>query len=132
MILAINVVRVITTLGWFSLVILIFVILYRKYLRSVNKSTINNDDYVKINNFDGEFIQGMIQFQLVVPNKQVVRLRFFDRSNEENTSLICDQELKKGNHIFNFDTKTLVDGFYFYELLSDQQKITKLVQIKNN
>ena len=132
MILAINVVRVITILGWFSLAILIFVILYRRYLKSVNKSTINNDDYVKINNFDGDFIQGMIQFQLVVPSKQVVKLRLFDRNNEENTKLICDQELKKGNHIFNFDTKTLDDGFYFYELLSNQQKITKLVQIKNN
>jgi hypothetical protein len=129
--LALDVARFITNAAWASLALIVILIIYFRILRRIKKKQVDHDSYVRLKSFNTEEISGEVQIYVELEQEKIFQLYWKNKANDE-TLMIFDGTKKKGGHIFTFDTKQLQNGFYFYELTTSNQKISKLVEVQNN
>ncbi|MCC5923511.1 MAG: hypothetical protein JJT77_06980 [Crocinitomicaceae bacterium] len=129
--LALDVARFITNAAWASLALIVILIIYFRVLRRIKKKQVDHDSYVRLKSFNTDEISGEVQMYVELDQQKTFQLYWKNKSNED-ILIIFDGTKKKGGHIFTFDTKQLQNGFYFYELTTDNQKISKLVEVRNH
>ena len=74
--------------------------------------------------------QGEIQFLFILRSSTKVKFAIVDKDDSE-VKLLVDEQRGPGNYPVSFDTTTVPDGVYFYQLKTDLQKITKVFKINN-
>jgi uncharacterized membrane protein YhiD involved in acid resistance len=129
--LALDVARFITNAAWASLALIVILIIYFRVLRRIKKKQVDHDSYVRLKSFNTDEISGEVQMYVELDQQKTFQLHWKNKANED-ILIIFDGTKKKGGHIFTFDTKQLQNGFYFYELTTDNQKISKLVEVRNH
>lgn len=130
MLLVIDIFRVIVNVGWVLLVLIAFFILYRFLLAYLKRGTIDTKDFVELAATPEDKVQGEIQFFIKVHRSKTVKFRIYAKATDIEKKLV-DKELSAGGHVINFDTTEVENGFYFYEVRTDNQKTTKLLEVCN-
>lgn len=131
MFLVIDIARVFVNIGWASLVIVVFIVLYKLLIKRLSKNSIPQQSFIELTPLKDDKIKGKVQFFFKTKELKPVKFRIYSKTGDFE-KVLADKEYSKGGHIINFDTNSLADGFYFYELKTDNQKITKLMEVKND
>jgi len=130
MFLVIDLARVIINIGWISLIVVVFILLYSLLLKRLKRGEISQDSYIVLYPLDAELAVGTVQF--FFENKEAKEVAFKVYSaNGDYEELISNKSYKAGGHILKFDTTKVPNGKYYYELKTENQKTSKLMEIKN-
>jgi amino acid permease len=128
MLLVIDVIKVMTVVGWVSLAIIVFFIFYRILLQRMKRSVMLQDKYIRLDPFEGEKAVGEVQFFFTAEEEKQVQFRIYDKKGEQEM-VLKDEVVKKGGHVVNFDSTKLPNGIYFYEIKTPNQKTSKVIEI---
>ncbi len=128
--LVLDVARIITNIGWASLIVLLFFIGYRLLLRRMKASQANPDDFIRLHPLEIIPAKGQIQFYFTLGTEKDVKLLIYSQSGDFN-EVVVEKSFPKGSHLVPFDTTKVNDGIYYYELKSSNQKISRVMEIKN-
>jgi hypothetical protein len=128
--LVIDLPKVILNVAWGTLLVIIAIILYRLLLRRMKRDVMDNSGFVVLHRSEKEPAWGAIQlyFTSEKPGKGIFRL--YAKGGQAEWVLF-DGEFKPGNTIVNFDTTKVPNGWYYYEVKTENQKTYKLLEIKN-
>lgn len=129
--LVIDLPKLIVNVSWVTLSVILAIILYRLLLRRLKRGEIDNIDYVVLHRSEKEPAFGSIQlyFTAEVPGNAIFRLY---QKNSHLEWVLFEGDFKSGNTIINLDTTTVPNGWYYYEVKTDNQKTFKLLEIKND
>lgn len=108
-------------------------IAYKKILLLIKgpekiKTTVS---YASVYDLANPYATGMIQFGIEIPEKMNVLFQIVNR-DDEVLAVLHEGELEAKSHPIHFDTTTLPDGEYYYQLIGPHQKNTKKFFIVNN
>jgi hypothetical protein len=131
LIMVIDLPRLVLNLTWISLVILVIIIVYRLVLRRMKRSMIDNTQFLVMHSVEKSPAYGAIQFYFQAEQAGHAVFRLYDKA-ETMEIILLDGAYKKGNTIIDFDTTQLPNGLYFYELRTENQKTSKLMEVKNS
>ena len=130
MFLVIDIARVIVNIGWGSLVVVILILLYSLLLRRMKRGQITLDEYVELYPLDKEFATETVQF--FFKNKAAKDILFTVYAKDESFhEVIANKNFKPGGHILKFDTTKVPNGKYYFEVKTENQKTSKLMEVKN-
>jgi len=87
--------------------------------------------YASVYDLVNPYAIGIIQFGIEIPEKMSIKFQIVNR-DDEVLKVLLDGELEAKSHPVHFDTTTLPDGEYYYQLLGPHQKNTKKFFIVNN
>lgn len=113
-----------------SLAVLLIVIAYKKLLGYLGKTNMITEDYCVLYNLEHQPSKGEVEFYFTTNHKRRCKLSLLS----ENMSLITDifdEEVNEGGNIVRFNTKDVENGFYFYQLETENQKTSKKIEINN-
>jgi hypothetical protein len=128
--LVIDLPRLILNITWVALFFVLFIIAYRLLLRRMKKDQIDNSQYITLYAVEKSPASGNIQFYFTSEHIIDVVFRLYDKANTQEI-ILYQGPSKKGNTIIDFDTTTLPNGFYYYEIKTENQKTFKLLEVKN-
>ena len=108
-------------------------IAYRKFVAymgfgKVRKTTVQ---YATLYDLKTPFVEGNIQFGFELKENTDVLLQIIDK-NDRIISVLKDEKMNEGIHPVYFDSNTISDGEYFYQLITPYQKLTKKFFIVNS
>lgn len=129
--LVIDLPRMIINITWVTLTVIMAIILYRLLLRKLKKSVMDNTNFVVLHRCEKEPAFGDIQLYFTAQNPGKAVFQLYEK-NGDKTWTLFEGDFKSGNTIINFDTRTVDDGWYYYEVKTENQKTFKLLEIKNN
>jgi hypothetical protein len=130
LIMVIDLPRLILNLTWISLVVLVLIILYRLLLKRMKASLIDNTQFLVLHSVEKSPAYGAIQFYFQAEQAGNAVFRLYDKA-ESMEIILLDGPYKKGNTIIDFDSTQIPNGVYYYELLTENQKTSKLMEVKN-
>ena len=112
-----------------TLGILVLIILYQFLIRFLSRKVLKPTDYCTL--FDVEFskARGEIPFYFNSSIDREVHL-YLENSNGERFDVV-NQQFEEGGHICRFDSTTLPNGKYLYVLKTNNQEISKRIEIDN-
>lgn len=113
---------------WVSIIVLILVIGYRKLLAYLGKGDIKKEDYCVLYNLEKSPVTGEAPFYFTSEKVRNVSIWIQD-STMNDLIEVSNQECKIGGNIIRFDTSNLKNGTYFYCLKTDNQKISKKMEV---
>jgi hypothetical protein len=128
LLLNVDIYRLIVNFCWFSLFVILLLIGYRMLLRRFKRNVISNEDFVSL--YPVQKGSGEIQFLFEAIKPGSATLKLFPKEGGEEIVLF-DGDYTAGNTIIPFDTTKLSNGPYFYELKTEFQKSSKLLEIRN-
>ena len=119
-------------LGFLSitLALLIIIIAYRKMLTYFGKSAPASEDFCILYGLDTHPAKGEIEFYFTTNRKRTIILEIL-KDDLTPFSIIQEKEVDEGGHIIRFDSTTIQNGTYFYQLRTDNQKTMKRFTISN-
>ena len=105
---------------------------YKKVLNliatgKVKKVTVK---YAELFDVNPPYAKGEIQFGFKLPEKMEVRFRIVNRDDELIKDL-KNGELEEGVYPILFDTNSIADGEYYYQIITDVQKTSKKFFVVN-
>ncbi|MDA8714561.1 hypothetical protein N9M27_01660 [Flavobacteriales bacterium] len=99
---------------------------------STGKVKANNTQFAELYTLiNNQTAKGQIQFYFILKTAANVKFSIVDK-DENELNVLIDEEREPGDYPVEFDTKTLPDGIYFYQLKTEIQKITKVFKVKNS
>ena len=113
-----------------SLAVLIFAIAYRKLLAYLGKGSPNKQDFAVLYSLDIQPCQGSVEFFYELKSPKTVRIELLNMKMEV-VQVVNEKTGSIGGNIIPFDTKQQPNGDYFYQLVTENQKTTKKMRIKN-
>lgn len=107
-------------------------IAYRKFvtyigLGKVRKTTVK---YAKLYDLKNPYAKEEIQLGFELEEETKVLLQIIDK-NDKVITVLKDENIQEGIHPIYFDTKSISNGEYFYQLITPYQKLTKKFFIVN-
>ena len=128
--LVIDLPKVILNVAWGTLLVIIAIILYRLLLRRMKRDVMDNSGFVVLHRSEKEPAWGVIQLYFTAEKSGKGTFRLCAKEGQAEWVLF-DGEFKPGNTIVNFDTTLVPNGWYYYEVKTENQKTYKLLEIKN-
>jgi hypothetical protein len=113
-----------------SLAVLLLTIAYRKLLKYLGKGTPVKEDYCVLYGLETHPAVGEIEFYFTTNSKRDITLELLN-DNLSFHSIVSEKNVTEGGHIIRFDTKTLPNGTYFYQLRTENQKTMKRFSVHN-
>ena len=114
----------------FSLGLLLLIIAYKKLLVYLGKSNIITEDYCVLYGIEEQPSKGEIEFYFTTNQNRSYKLELLNPDMTHH-SIVKSGEAKEGGVIIRFDTTTVDNGTYFYQLETDNQKTMKKFEIYN-
>jgi len=110
----------------------LFYIAYKYLMRLIGGAKVKKVTvaYPELYELRPPYAKGLVQFGFELPERMTVTFQLVDRNNNVLHSL-KEGELDEGIYPIDFDTTTLDNGEYFYQLVSPYQKTTKKFFITN-
>lgn len=130
MFLVIDIARVIVNIGWVSLVVVLLILGYILLLRRMKRGQISMDDYVELHPIDSEFATGWVQFFFKIKAPKKILFIIY-AENDMFFEVLTNKMYQPGGHILKFDTSEMPNGRYYYEVITENQKTSKLMEVKN-
>ncbi|PKR80254.1 hypothetical protein CW751_10375 [Brumimicrobium salinarum] len=130
MILVIDIQQTLATIGWITLFILLFFIVYRIVMRRLKKGRIEKELYLILHPIEKNPASGTVPIFIEMHTPMEVEIRLFSTKNEIN-EVIENKKFSKGGNIIELDTTAFANGTYFYQATSKNQKTKKIIEIKN-
>lgn len=121
---------VLVKLLYVSLVLLVLIILYRFVLRRFSKGAIDTANYCELFTVEMDPAHGEIPFYFTSQTERKVKLSLLN-DKMELIQVLKDFECTKGGNIIRFDSTSVANGNYFYELETENQKVMKKLVILN-
>lgn len=113
---------------WVSIIGLVLVIGYRKLLAYLGNNDIKKEDYCVLYNLEISPVTGEAPFYFTSEKVRNVSIWIQDNTMQDLIE-VSNQECKIGGNIIRFDTSNLKNGTYFYCLKTDNQKISKKMEV---
>jgi hypothetical protein len=121
-------VDVIIGMLWVSLIVLVLVIGYKKLLSYLGKDDLKKEDYCELYNLEESPVTKEAPFYFT--SEKVRNVSIWIQDSKMNDLIeVSNQECKIGGNIIRFDTSKLENGTYFYCLKTDNQKISKKMEV---
>lgn len=114
----------------FSLGLLLLIIAYKKLLAYLGKANIISEDYCVLYGIEEQPSKGEIEFYFTTNQNRSYKLVLLN-SDMTHHSIIKSGEAKEGGVIIRFDTHSIENGTYFYQLETENQKTMKKFEICN-
>ena len=113
-----------------SLAVLLLTIAYRKLLKYLGKGAPSPDDFCVLYGLETHPAKGEVEFYFTSNSKRDV---IFELLNDDlsNHSIIQSKNVSEGGHIIRFNTETIPNGTYFYQLRTENQKTMKRFTVEN-
>lgn len=115
---------------WVTLILLVVVILYKKLLQRWSKGQIEKKDYLVLYSLDQNPASDEIPFYFTAEENKSYKLSLLD-DKMNFLEVISEGESQKGGNIIRFDSNSITNGSYFYSLETNNQKISKKMQVFN-
>ena len=122
--------KTVITFMFVTLFILLAIILYKKLISNLKKDNLNLEDYCVLYSFERDEQTGSLEFYFTNEKPKNIIFEILNE-NHEVIYTLADQEYKSGGHIIRFDSTKLANGYYYYQLRTENQKTTKKMNIKN-
>jgi len=121
-----------TILGflYISIAIIILIILYRKLIKRLGHTNVNHDLFCVLLPVEKVPASGIIDFCFICKETKKIDFEIITL-NFENVVTLASKEFKEGQHILHFDSTTVENGDYFYQLKTDNQQVFKKIRIQN-
>jgi hypothetical protein len=113
-----------------SLAVIIFIIAYKKLLSFLSKGEIPEDKYCELYSLEANPASGKIEFFFTSEEEREVSFELLNQDRTLNQTLL-QGKCKVGGNIVYFDSSSLLNGVYFYQLKTDNQQTIKKIQILN-
>lgn len=113
-----------------TITILILYIAYKKLLARMGKNEIVQAKYATLYSIERQPASGEVEFFYELEENKEVEIVLLNMQMEELAS-IDKRAAKIGGNKVKFDTRTVENGRYFFELRSDNQKTAKTLIVKN-
>jgi hypothetical protein len=113
-----------------SLALIIFIIAYKKLLAYLSKGEIPDEKYCVLNSLEVNPASGEIEFYFTNEEEKFVYLEILNPDFSLNQELTA-KEFKVGGHIIRFDSTSIPNGNYYYQLRTDNQKTMKKFDVLN-
>ncbi|MCT4580422.1 MAG: hypothetical protein N4A35_03315 [Flavobacteriales bacterium] len=107
-------------------------IAYRKFvtyigLGKIRKTTVN---YAVLYDLKSPYAKGDIQLGFELKEETKILLQIIDK-NDQIVTVLKEETFQEGIHPVYFNTNTIANGEYFYQLITPYQKLTKKFFIVN-
>jgi hypothetical protein len=113
-----------------SLAVLLIVIAYKKLLAYLGKTDLITEDYCILYSLEQQPSSGEIELYFTTNSQRVCKMSILNNDMSLHT-VIFDEQVKEGGNIVRFNTKIVENGFYFYQLETENQKTMKKIEIRN-
>jgi len=113
-----------------SISIFIGIILYRRLLGNMGKNEVDHKKYANLYPILRQPANGTVEFFYELNDEIAVDLYLLDEKMNEIQS-IDSRQAKSGGNKVKFDTTSVPDGRYFFELRTENQKTAKTLIINN-
>jgi flagellar hook assembly protein FlgD len=115
-----------------SLVIILFAIGYRYYIRRVSsQQRVAPEKFATLHGLEFHPAKGTLELYFTILAAKKVAIELLDE-NWQLVFIIKEADYEAGGHIVRFDTETVADGYYYYQLRTDNQKTSKKMLINNS
>lgn len=123
-------VKIVIGVLFVSLALLVLVIAYRKLLAYLGRKNISKEDYCELQRLEKIPASGELEFYFSCSENKFV---FFEILDEHYNLLkeIVAKDYTKGGHIVYFDSTTIPNGTYYYQLRTSNQKSYKRMEVVN-
>lgn len=113
-----------------SLALLVLIIAYRKLLAYLGKGRVPTEKYCVLYRIEKNPVQGMVEFYFTSEEERFVH---FELLNEDYTVFkeLSAEDRKVGGHIIHFDSTSIPNGVYYYQLRTENQKTMKKMVVEN-
>ena len=112
-----------------TLGILVLIILYRFLIRFLSRKVLKPQDYCTLYDVEYSNAKGEIAFYFTTSIPREVHLFLKNDAGESHN--VARQSFDEGCHICRFDSKRIPNGSYLYVLKTDNQEISKRININN-
>lgn len=112
-----------------TLGILMLVILYQVLIRFLSRKVIKPQDYCVLYDVEFATASGEVSFYFTTSIHREVHL--FLTNSVGQTIDIIHQQVDEGGHIYRFDSTSIPNGAYLYVLKTENQEISKRIEIQN-
>jgi hypothetical protein len=113
-----------------SLAVLLLTIAYRKLLTHLGKGAPSSEDFCVLYGLETHPAKGEVEFYFTTNSKRDITLELLN-DDLSNHSIIQSKNAAVGGHIIRFNTETIQNGTYFYQLRTENQKTMKRFTIEN-
>lgn len=110
---------------------LVLYLLYKNFIKRMNKGAINHGDYAKLRELEGAVITNSVEFYFTLNEEKQVKFAILNQDLSEKM-VLRDELFKSGGHIVSFNTLELENGIYFYCLETDKQKTMKRMRVQHD
>lgn len=113
-----------------SITIIVGYILYKRLLRHFNKNVPNKEAYCELNPLENKIESGEVEFYFTTSIPKHVSFEILDK-HYNSVAVLADKDFEIGQHIMRFDTTTVPNGHYFYQLRTGNQQTLRKMEIQN-
>lgn len=113
-----------------SLVIIILFLIYKRILMSINSKEPSKKLYCEMNFLENDLAKGTVEFYFTNVEKKEIRFEVLDKAYE-TVELLAEAVFEPGQHIVRFDSTTVSNGNYFYQLKTDNQQTMRKMVVNN-
>jgi len=106
---------------------------YRYLLKVLSTGSMaeGQGNYAKLHTLiNNRAAHGEIQFLFMLSESTNVKFAIVDK-NEKDIQVLVQEEKEPGNYPVKFNTNSVPNGIYFYQLKTDLQKISKVFKVDN-
>lgn len=128
--LAINISQTALTGLWITLGVVLLFIGYKFLLLRLKRDIPDYSSFVKLHPLEMNPASGELEFYFTMENSQNVQFKVKSEDNSFDTTLL-NKNLSSGPHIVRFDSTTVPNGRYSFEVKTDQQQTMKFFDIIN-
>ncbi|MDD2983419.1 MAG: hypothetical protein PHQ74_08525 [Crocinitomicaceae bacterium] len=113
-----------------SLVIIILFLIYKRILMNINRKEPSQKLYCELIFLENDLAKGMVEFYFTNLEKKEIRFEILNKEYE-TVQLLSEEEFEAGQHIVRFDSTSVANGNYFYQLKTDNQQTMRKMVVNN-
>lgn len=114
-----------------SLAVLLLFIAYKRLLSYLNRNEPNKNEYCVLYSLEKDPVVGEAVFYFTSEKAKSYSLKILDEEMNDFKT-IKEAECTVGGNIVRFDSTTLADGNYYYVLVTENQKTSKKMTVRNS
>ncbi len=113
-----------------SIIIIILYLVYQKVLTRINRKEPNKALYCDLIYLENDVVSGVVEFYFTNIEVKDIRFEILDKKFE-TVSVLAEQKFETGQHIARFDSTSVPNGAYFYQLKTENQQTMRQMFVKN-
>ncbi|MFN5418154.1 MAG: hypothetical protein ACK5B9_13940 [Flavobacteriia bacterium] len=113
-----------------SLAVLVLVIAYRKLLAFMGRGNINMEKYAVLYSLENDPVSGEIEFYFTCEEPKTGTFSILNEDSSLNQTIIA-KDFQTGGNIVRFDSTSISNGVYYYQLETENQKTMKKMNVVN-